>query len=77
MDILVSICQLYTDHKALRSLRNTPHSSGKLGKWGLTIQELDIHIHHHSRKTNQVADLLSHLQLWIKTEIKSQEQDTL
>ena len=52
-------CQLYTDHKALKSLMNTPHPSGKLARWGLAIQELDLHIHHRSGKTNQAADALS------------------
>ena len=56
-------CQLYTDHKALKSLMNTPHPSGKLARWGLAIQELDLHIHHRSGKTNQAADALSRLRL--------------
>ena len=51
-------CQLYTDHKALKSLMNTPHPSGKLARWGLAIQEFDLHIH-RSGKTNQAADALS------------------
>ena len=54
-------CQLYTDHKALKSLMNTPHPSGKLARWGLAIQELDLHIHHRSGKTNQATDALSRL----------------
>ena len=41
---------------------NTPHPSGKLARWGLAIQELDLHIHHRSGKTNQAADALSHQQ---------------
>ena len=56
-------CQLYTNHKAIKSLMNTPHPSGKLARWGLAIQELDLHIHHRSGKTNQAADTLSRLQL--------------
>ena len=32
-------CHLFTDHMALKSLLNTPHPSGKLARWGLTIQE--------------------------------------
>ena len=55
-------CQLYTDYQALKSLMNTPHPSGKLARWGLTIQELDLHIHHRSGKTNRAADALSRLQ---------------
>ena len=42
---------------------NTPHPSGKLARWGLAIQELDLHIHHRSGKTNQAADTLSCLQM--------------
>ena len=38
-------CDVYTDHKALKSLINTPHPSGKLARWGLTLQELDLEIH--------------------------------
>ena len=38
---------------------NTPHPSGKLARWGLAIQELDLHIHHRSGKINQAADALS------------------
>ena len=56
-------CQLYTNHKALKSLMNTLHPSGKLARWGLAIQELDLHIHHRSGKTNQIADALSRLRL--------------
>ena len=30
-------CKVHTDHEALRSLLNTPHPSGKLARWGLSI----------------------------------------
>ena len=36
-------CDVYTDHVALKSLLNTPQPSGKLARWGMTIQELDLH----------------------------------
>ena len=52
-------CHLFTDHMALKSLLNTPHPSGKLARWGLTIQELDLHIHYRPGKTNKAADALS------------------
>ena len=39
-------CNLYTDHEALNSLLNTPHPSGKMARWGLAVQELDLHIHY-------------------------------
>ena len=35
-------CEVFTDHEALKSLMNTPHPSGKLARWGLTLQEFDI-----------------------------------
>ena len=54
------ICNLYTDHEALKSLLNTPHPSGKLAQWGLAIQELDLHIHYRPGRLNQAADVLSH-----------------
>ena len=50
-------CDVYTDHEALRSLLNTPHPSGKLARWGLAIQELDLQIHPGKRNAN--ADALS------------------
>lgn len=41
--ILGSICcHVHTDHEALKSLLNGPHPSGKLARWGLAIQELDL-----------------------------------
>ena len=50
---------LYTDHEALKSLLNTPQPSGKLARWGLAIQELDVNILHRSGKHNANADALS------------------
>ena len=35
-------CEVYTDHEALKSLLNTPQPSGKLARWGMAIQELDL-----------------------------------
>ena len=52
-------CHVYTDHEALRSLLNMPHPSGKLARWGLTLQELDLEIHYHPGKKNLKADALS------------------
>ena len=52
-------CKVYTDHEALKSLLNTPHPSGKLARWGLTIQELDLEIHYRPGRSNQAADALS------------------
>ena len=36
-------CTIYTDHhEALKSLLNMPQPSGKLARWGLALQELDL-----------------------------------
>jgi len=60
-------CHLYTDHDALKSLLNTPHPSGKLARWGLALQEVDIHIHYRPGKKNANADALSRCPLSLKT----------
>ena len=50
---------MYTDHSALTSLLNTPQPSGKLARWGMAIQEMDIRIHHRTGHSNANADALS------------------
>ena len=52
-------CHVFTNHEALKSLLNSPHPSGKLARWGLSIQELDLHIHYHPGRKNEKADALS------------------
>lgn len=52
-------CDVYTDHEALKSLLNTPQPSGKLARWGMAIQELDLKIYHRSGRHNANADALS------------------
>ena len=52
-------CNVFTDHKALKTLLNTPHPSGKLARWGLSLQELDVHIHYRPGPKNTNADALS------------------
>ena len=52
-------CDIYTDHEALKSLLNTPQPSGKLARWGMAIQELDLRILHRTGKNNVNADALS------------------
>ena len=52
-------CEVYTDHSALTSLLNTPQPSGKLARWGMAIQELDLQIRHRSGRSNANADALS------------------
>ena len=51
--------KVFTDHSALKSLLNTPHPSGKLARWGLALQELDLQIEYCPGKQNAVADALS------------------
>ena len=53
-------CDIYTDHEALKSLLNTPQPSGKLARWGMAIQELDVRILHRTGRSNTNADALSH-----------------
>ena len=52
-------CVVYTDHQALKSLLNTPQPSGKLARWGMALQEMDITIQHRAGKHNENADALS------------------
>ena len=52
-------CEVYTDHAALKALLNTPHPAGKLARWGLALQELDLNIHYRPGKTNANADAFS------------------
>ena len=46
-------------HEALKTLLNTPHPSGKLARWGLSLQELDLRIHYRPEPQNGNADALS------------------
>ena len=50
---------MFTDYKALKALLNTPHPSGKLARWGLSLQELNLHIHYRPGPKNNNADALS------------------
>ena len=52
-------CQVYTDHEALKALLNTPHPSGKLARWGLVVQEMDLIINYRPGRKNEKADALS------------------
>ena len=52
-------CHVFTDHEPLKSLLNTPHPSGKLARWGLALQEVDIVIYYRPGKSNVSADSLS------------------
>lgn len=61
-------CNVYTDHEALKSLLNTPHPSGKLARWGLALQEVDLSINYRPGKVNQNADALSRQPLTTEAE---------
>ena len=50
---------MYTDHSACLSILNTPKPSGKLARWALTIQEMDLTIRHKPGRLNSNADALS------------------
>ena len=52
-------CTIVTDHQALKSILNTPQPSGKLARWGLILQELDVEIVYRAGKKNANADALS------------------
>ena len=52
-------CDVFTDHEALKSLLNTPQPSGKLARWGMALQELDLSIKYRSGGKNANADALS------------------
>ena len=52
-------CLIFTDHEALKSLLNTPHPSGKLARWGLILQDMELEIKYRSGKKNSNADALS------------------
>ena len=52
-------CDVFTDHIALKSLLNTPQPSGKLARWGLVLQDLDLNIQYRSGRSNTNADVLS------------------
>ena len=50
---------VYTDHSALKSLLSSPNPSGKLARWGMTIQEIEPEIRYRPGRLNERADALS------------------
>ena len=52
-------CVVYTDHAACLSILNSARPSGKLARWGLTIQEMDLEIKHKAGRENSNTDALS------------------
>ena len=47
------------DHEALKALLNTPKPSGKLARWRMASQELDLEIHYRPGRKNANPDALS------------------
>ena len=70
-------CDIYTDHEALKSLLNTPQPSGKLARWGMAIQELDVRILHRSGKHNVNADALSRAPVAQPEEVQKVSRETV
>ena len=62
-------CDVFSDHEALQSLLNTPHPSGKLARWGLALQEVDLAIYYKPGKLNVLADALSQAPVSTENEI--------
>ena len=52
-------CTVFTDHEVLKALLNTPQPSGKLARWGMALQELDLKIEYRPGKNNARANALS------------------
>ena len=52
-------CTVFTDHETLKTLLNTPQPSGKLARWGMALQELDLKLENRPGKANGRADALS------------------
>ena len=63
------------DHSACLSLLNHPRPSGKLARWALTIQEMNLVIKHQSGKSNTNADALSHNPVHERTANKNSCKD--
>ena len=59
MDFYGHSCTILTDNQALKSLLKTPQPSGKLARWGMSLQELDVTIEYRVGKSNGNADALS------------------
>ena len=63
-----------TDHSACVSVLNSARPSGKLARWALTIQELNLTLKHHAGKLN--AKALSHDPIVGPCEVDSTSIDT-
>ena len=61
-------CDVFTDHESLKSLLKTPQPSGRLARWGLVLQEVDLATHYKQGKRNVLADALSRAPLSTENE---------
>ena len=50
---------VFTDHSACVSVLRTARPSGKIARWALTVQELNLTLKHRAGKLNSNADALS------------------
>ena len=69
-------CIVYTDHQALKALLNTPQPSGKLARWGMVLQDLDLTIEYRPGRSNANADALSRYPL-LTTEDENQTSEVV
>jgi len=53
---------VHTDHSAIRYLMNKPVTNGRITRWLLLLQELNITVLDRPGKQNTVADFLSRIQ---------------
>ena len=67
-------CTVFTDHEALKSLLNTPQPSGKLARWGMALQELDLKIEYRPGRAHAQADALSRYPLPFQESNSAQTQ---
>ncbi len=68
-------CLVYTDHAACLSILNTAKPSGKLARWALTVQEMDVTIRHKSGKRNSNADALSRCPADVQESLAEEPED--
>ena len=70
-------CRVITDHQALKSLLNTPQPSGKLARWGMALQDVDVTIEYRAGRKNEKADALSRYPVKATTTADSHDPDTV
>ena len=62
--------EVYTDHEPLIALLNTPYPSGKLARWGLILQDVDLVIRYRPGRKNAGADALPRLPVSEEDKVK-------